>query len=171
MTGKKLVDTNQYTDEQRRTAVVLYMTLGNMNAVSERTGIPHNTLADWKNHSDWWHVVADDARQQVGDEIKAEILATMRAAYTEVRERLENGDHKVVDKRVQRVPVSARDAGWLAAVLTDKWQVLNNQPTSISSSHLDARLAEAIEAVTEIGRKARERVIEGASHTVEGSST
>jgi len=44
---------SKYTDEQRRYAAAQYAVTGTLRSIEKETGIPNQTLSDWKG-SDWW---------------------------------------------------------------------------------------------------------------------
>jgi len=149
-----------YSDVDRRKAVVLFMTLGNMQKVSEATGISDRTLAHWKLHSDWWNEIVGEVRDQITDEIRARTDNVVKAAFDQLDDRLEHGDYKTVDKKLQRVPMSGRDVAWCAAVFIDKRQILSHQPTSITGN-VDGRLNEFMAKFEQLGRAMSARTIEG----------
>ncbi len=123
-----------YSDEDRRQAVTLYLVHGSMEKVSEQTSIPVRTLRDWRNQSEWWNGYADSVRAQVTDRIRAQVDEMIELAHGEVVDRLQYGDFKVVNKEVQRVPISGKDEAWIYAFFFDKRQVLSNLPTSINGN-------------------------------------
>lgn len=99
------------------------MALGNMSAVSEVTGIPHDRLRTWKM-APWWKDLEAQIRQQKRVEVSGKLSRIIDKAFKTVEDRLENGDWRV-DKRgqVTRIPVNARTAGDILAKSIDK-QVL-----------------------------------------------
>tara|TARA_R110000803_G_scaffold31635_3_gene70326 strand:- start:876 stop:1412 length:537 start_codon:yes stop_codon:yes gene_type:complete len=162
-TGKK---NGKYSDNDKRQAVALYMSMGNMVRVSEQMNIPEKTLSQWKNESEVWEATATELRSQVTDEIKSRIDSTIAKCFSNLDDRLEHGDWKVVDKELVRVPVSARDAGILGGIYLDKRQVLNNMPTTITSNALDGRLSAFMDKFREIGEGMAAKTIEGESIVV-----
>lgn len=150
-----------YTEKDHRAAVIAWLTYGVMSKVSDLLDIPETTLCAWKNDTTWWHVLSEDYRSEISVKIKAEVDETIELAFSEMNDRLRGGDYVVIKDQLIRKPVSARDAGWIAGVMVDKRQVLNNQPTTISGNHMDSKLAETIAALEEVGKRVSERVIEG----------
>jgi len=150
-----------YTDSEKRHAVALYLVVGVMSKVSETTGIPETTLSAWKRETEWWDEFSASLRNETTDKIRAQIDDVIEQSFREVKDRLEYGDYKVVDKTVQRVPVSARDAGTLMAIMFDKRQIASNQPTSITTTALDGRLAAMLDQFGAIGRELEARTIDG----------
>lgn len=151
---------NTYTDVEKRQAVALFLILGVMSKVSETTGIPEPTLCAWKNETEWWQVITETLRSETTHKIRAQIDDVIEQSFREVKDRLEYGDYKIVDKGIQRVPVSARDAGTLMAIMFDKRQIASHQPTSITTTALDSRLANMLTQFDAIGRELEARTID-----------
>ena len=169
-TTSKSLKRNSYSDVDKRQAAVLYLMHGVMSKVAESTGIPEMTLSDWKRTDDRWQELCVELRTQTTDTIRAEVDSVVHLAMKEVKDRLKFGDYKMTAKgEVRRIPVSARDAGWLAAVNIDKRQVLSNQPTSITSTAVDGRIASMLEQFKALGRELSARTIEG--EVIPGDST
>ena len=107
---------SQYTDDQRREAVALYAVKGVASTVSRDMNIPERTICDWRK-SDWWDSMLTEIRSQNQDEHIA-------AYHQLVREGLKVALDKLPE-------ASAREAAVIAAVATDKAQLLQNRPTAI----------------------------------------
>ena len=58
-----------YTDADRRKAVVLYQMFGNFTEVAKQTGFPVRTITDWRHNAEWWGEFAADVREQTTDNI------------------------------------------------------------------------------------------------------
>ncbi len=63
---------SKYSDADRRAAVAEFIVLGNISATSRATGIPRRTIGTW-TQSDWWVPLEAELRQQIDDEILANI--------------------------------------------------------------------------------------------------
>ena len=161
MTTRRIKKRN-YTDEDRRKVVVLYLTLGNFTAVAKQTGFPVRTITDWRHNADWWDEFAAGVDQEKTDRIKANIDKIIDSALKNTLDRLKNGD-EVVDKNGNKIrrKMSGRDTAIVGAVYFDKRQVLSHQPTSINSTNVDSRLAEYMAKFEELGRALSAKVIEG----------
>ena len=107
---------SSYTDEQRREALSLYAVKGVASVVSRQLNIPETTICHWRK-SDWWLSGLEELRSQNQDEHIA-------AYHQLVREGLKVALDKLPD-------ASAREAAVIAAVATDKAQLLQNRPTAI----------------------------------------
>jgi len=133
---------SKYSDEDRRKAVVLYATNGLMSAVSRETGIAESTLCEWKK-SDWWDVVAEEVRSEIGDRILAQNMEIASKAAAVALDNLKNGDEKLVwdkDKKehvIKRVKLGAYHSMLVSGISQDKARVQLNLPTSISGKAED----------------------------------
>ena len=112
---------SKYTPEQRYNAVVIWMTYGNTRKVSELTGIPRNTILDWKQ-SEWWQALSNRFQDENKD--------LFNAGFTRL---IERGIH-TMEKAFDNEEVSPMDAAKIMGIAFDKRQILNNQPTSINSN-------------------------------------
>ena len=152
---------SQYTDEQRREAVIQYAILGNKVEVEKATGIPDSTLEGWIKQP-WFETILGEIRDEANALIHARAIKTLHKAFDEIEDRLDSGDEVVTkfgDK--VRVKVKARDAAVIAAIMFDKRQILLRQPTSITARSQGEDIAETLTAWMR-AQKAR---------TIEGSAT
>lgn len=126
--NKKKGDAQQvhYSDKQKFEAVVSYLVTGNMAAVSDITGIPHDTLRHWKM-APWWKEMESQARQQKRIEVSGKLTKVIDKAFKEVEDRLENGDWVYNQKtgEVRRVAVNARTAGDILTKSIDRQIILD----------------------------------------------
>lgn len=123
---------SRYTDMDRREAAITYLVTGNLRATAKQTGVNERTLADWVK-SDWWVPLLQTLHAEKGRELDGKMTQVIDAALHELSDRLANGDYKVGrDGTLIRVPVPAKDAAIVAAVMFDKRQILRNLPTQIS---------------------------------------
>ena len=152
---------SQYTDEQRRQAVVAYSFLGTDTATAESLGIPRSTLTEWKS-TQWWQDYSSQIRQDVTDEISAHTLQITRKALSAVEDRLENGDTRYTRTgQLVTVPVSARDAALVFAITFDKRQLLLNRATQITESRNVGELAGAMLGAFKQAQERSAKTIEG----------
>jgi len=110
-----------YTVEEKQSAVMQYMTVGNLNRLSQMTGIPQPTLYGWSK-SEWWNALLNKLQEQKKPE------------YNALFQRLVEKSGKVIEKQLDTDNVKAMDAAKIMGIAFDKRQILNNQPTSISAS-------------------------------------
>lgn len=126
-----------YSEEEKREAVVLMFTLGTQSAVSEALDIPQRTISDWMK-TEWW---AEYHRQMVvgnRDEFGAVFRRIVKKSASELEDRLEKGDLMRDRKgKLRRKPISAKDLTVIMAIATDKDRILRGEPTSISAKATD----------------------------------
>lgn len=95
----------------RNKAVTLYMLLGNMRLVSEKTGVFLDTLYDWKK-TDWWAELIEEARASEKKKRLSTVDEVVKMSLEVTKDRLENGDFVLNQKtgEIVRKPVGLRDA-------------------------------------------------------------
>ena len=152
---------SHYSDEDRRQAAIQFCLHGNYKEVEKQTGIPDSTVQAWAKQP-WFETILGEVRSEANALIQARSLKTLHKAFDEIEDRLEQGD-AVVTKfgDTVRVPVKARDAAVIAAIMFDKRQILLRQPTSITARSQGEDIAETLTAWMR-AQKAR---------TIEGSAT
>lgn len=123
---------SRYTDIDRREAGITYLVTGNLRATAKQTGVNERTLADWVK-SDWWDTLLQTLHAEKGQELDSKLSQIIDRCLVEVGDRLINGDCKMgKDGKLVRVPIPAKDAAIIAAVMFDKRQIIRNLPTAIS---------------------------------------
>ncbi len=121
---------SQYTDDDRRRAIAVYVMSGNGADVSRKTGIPESTISDWQS-KEWWATWLGDIRREKTDELDAIQTGLIHAAYDQMMDRLANGDHRLLkDGTPVRVPVNYRDLSVGAAIAYDKRALGRGDPTA-----------------------------------------
>lgn len=122
-----------YTVEQKLQAAMTYLTTGSVWAVHKATGIPKNTISDWKTRSSWWPDIIAQCKKVKQDELDAMFTEVIHLGIGETRDRIINGD-PIYDSKtgeIKRVPMKGKDVATTAAILYDKRAVLRGDPTSI----------------------------------------
>jgi len=148
---------SRYTDSHRREAAMTFLVTGNLRATATQTGVNERTLSDWVK-ADWWEPLLQTLHYEKGRELDSKLSQIIDRALDEVADRLVNGDHKIGrDGNLVRVPVPAKEAAIVAAVMFDKRQIIRNLPTAISSDkdylpRLAAQLRAGLLANTPGGR-------------------
>lgn len=112
---------SQYTHEQKISAATQYVSVGNINRLSQMVGMPQRTLEDWTK-TEWWH------------ELTTRIREEKKPEYDAMFSRLIETSAQVIEKQLKKGNVKARDAATIMGISFDKRQILNNQPTNISSN-------------------------------------
>jgi len=138
---------SRYTDENRREAAITYLVTGNLRATAKQSNVNERTLADWVR-SDWWDGLLQSLHAEKGRELDSKLTQVIDRALDELADRLVNGDPKLTrDGSLVRVPIPAKDAAIVAAVMFDKRQILRNMPTTITKgADFLPRLAEKLVA-------------------------
>lgn len=116
----------------RLNAALCWLISGDDYEASKLSGIPRETIRDWRNQV-FWEDLMYQARKIRQGELEAKFTKIIHKAVDEVADRLENGD-VVISKTGEPVQkkVSARDAAWIYAVTTDKRAVMRGEASSIS---------------------------------------
>ena len=122
--NKQLIVTRKgsyYTQEDKQFAALMYLQYGNMVKVSSVTQIPQTTLSGWIK-TDWWENLLVIVRAEKKDELNANLT------------RLIDKSVQVIEKQLENNEVKAIDAAKIMGISFDKRQILNHEPTSITSS-------------------------------------
>lgn len=137
---------SRYTDAHRREAAMTFLVTGNLRATATQTSVNERTLSDWVK-ADWWEPLLQTLHYEKGRELDSKLTQIIDRALDEVADRLVNGDHKIGrDGNIVRVPVPAKEAAIVAAVMFDKRQIIRNLPTAITQdkNHLPRLAAQLI---------------------------
>lgn len=146
---------SQYSDEDRRLALILYNQHGSCVKVSEHSHIPERTVNDW-THSDWWEDELAVIREENKDLIRASITRIVTKGFDNIEDRIENGDEYITkDGQKDRKKASLRDLGTVTGIAFDKLRLLNNEPTSIQGK------ADIEATLDQFRQLAQARVVEG----------
>ena len=130
---------SHYSDEDRRTAVALYLEHGKASIVSNRTGIPETTLSMWRKQ-EWWDDLAAVISIEVDDRLRALL-----------RESAISGQEKAIEKLDT---ASARDCAMIAAIAIDKLRLIDGKPTRITEgSKIDGLAAQLAKLSDQVNAK------------------
>ena len=129
----------EYSEEERREAVVLMFTLGTQSAVSAALDIPQRTISDWMK-TEWWAEYHAAMVRSVKDESGAAFRRIVKKSASELEDRLEHGDlRRDREGNEYRSPITAKDLTVIMAIATDKDRILRGEPTSISAKATDLK--------------------------------
>jgi len=126
---------SQYSNDQRREAATLYVLLGNQARVSDQTGIPENTLQEWRTKSGWWDDVTTEVRSQKDDEIKANFDQLVREGQRVALEKINE--------------CSAKDAVVIAGISADKRRTMDGLSNNIKGDQITGGILNALEALSD----------------------
>ncbi len=107
-----LPSNGRYTWEQKADAAQRWNQTGNMRLVSEMTGVPYDTLMDWKK-STWWSSILDELKIAKKAKQGSKIEELVGSSLELLKDRIENGDWILNNKtgEMVRKPISLRDMG------------------------------------------------------------
>jgi hypothetical protein len=148
----RMAEGSHYTDEQRREAVAYYVVLGNWQAVSKATGIPHRTCTSWA-HMPWFATLYAEVRAEKGAELDGAYTRIIHKAADELLDRLENGDAVLIEGEVKRRPVAARDLAMINGIIYDKRALARSEPTSITAKDKESHVEGLAAFMEEFARK------------------
>lgn len=150
---------NQWTEQDKRRAVISLLIYGNQAEVARVTGIPATTLSYWRS-CEWFDSFTADAMQHVGHEIRAGLTAIVGKTVQNAIDRLDNGDIKThvirtedeagnVTSTVQtcRVPATLKDISYAGAMFIDRWLLLQGKATRITHTEGADRYATLAKAL------------------------
>ena len=125
LTGK-----GEWSEVDKIRAVAIYLEIGTLTKTSEMTGVPVETLRNWKI-APWWHEVKQKILNEQDDELSSKFTNIVKKAQKQVLDRIENGDWIVLkDGKKERVPMKGKDLQYVVNSNLDKRQLLNDRPTS-----------------------------------------
>ncbi len=139
---------SKYTDEDRRQAVVLYLTLGTNTAVAKELGCGQTTISNWRR-TDWWEQESVRVCQEIEDEFRAKLRAVALKGTELALECIESKELK------------GKEAMVTAGIAYDKLRLSENRPTTISatSDGIQAKLKEISKRTLELEQQANAKLV------------
>ena len=139
---------SKYTDEDRRQAVVLYLTLGTNIAVAKEIGCDDSTISRWRE-TDWWQ----QEQQKVAAEIEDEFRAKLRGVALEGTE--------LALESIRNKDVKGKDAMVIAGIAYDKLRLSENRPTTITaaSGGIQAKLEQLADRTLELEHQRKAKLV------------
>lgn len=135
----------RWEDKDKRRALAVYKSLGNLAKTAEVTGIPDRTLEFWTTQ-DWWKEGLKAIKAEDTAELEEAATTIAKMGGDIVKERLRNGDFVLTkDGELIRKPVSARDASVITAIAIDKRRVLQEEPIREQQLDSSERLLKLVE--------------------------
>lgn len=119
----------RYSDEQKIEAVKLWLVIGNTVQVAAALSIDVSTLKLWKS-KEWWKDTVRELKTQTGVQLSNKLRVVATLALAQVEDRLEQGDWVYNPKtaKLQRKPVSLKDAHKVHVDLLDRSLRLADRP-------------------------------------------
>lgn len=140
---------SKYSDEDRRQAVVLYLTLGTNTAVAKELGCDDSTISRWRE-TDWWEQEEQRVAEQIEDEFRAKLRAVALKGTELALECIESKELK------------GKEAMVTAGIAYDKLRLSENRPTSISANAgggIQAKLEEIADRMLEQERLEKAKLV------------
>lgn len=156
---------SQYSDDDRRQAIVEFAVVGHIPTVSKSLDIPERTLRGWRK-TEWWDAQLAEISQENKELIDAKLTKLVVSGFTVMQDRMDSGD-TVITKDGEQVlkPVTLRDASTATGIAYDKLRLHRNEPTSIKAESTDSRLNQLADKVREL-QAGGNKVISGESEEV-----
>lgn len=159
----KSAESGWWSDQQKIEAVQSYILLGKMPAVEALTGIPRNTLSNWK-YTDWWKDLEAELRASDDIELSGKLKKVIDKSIDILADRLDKGDFFYDQKtgELRRKPVSMRDTHAVAKDLITQRRVLDNKPVQATETSMEQTLQMLAAKFADFAKtiKEKERVIE-----------
>lgn len=153
-----------YSDKKKTEAVVTYLALGKLPLVEGVTGVPRTTLRQWKLQP-WWKELEEEIRREDEYQLDARLSKIIDRSLDAVMERVENGEFRIVNGKVLRIPASLKDVHRVAVDLVDKRNLIrgNSVARVEKTETIDTlqKLALQFAEWVKSNMKQPERVIEG----------
>ena len=132
--GFKFSNPNYYNLEQKTDACALYCVYGNVDEVSDMTGIPPKILREWKDEP-WWAEIQKKVFVEQNEKLASRINGVLDKSLEHLVDRLDNGDFlwDVRKSKLVRKPVDTKVLGTLFNNLVHRRQLIRGEPTNITT--------------------------------------
>lgn len=117
---------------EKRVEVVTAYCAGMTNAsdLEELTKVPAGTIRVWKTR-EWWHDLVERIHVEKDAELDAKFTKIIDKTLNRIVTAIDEGDtHLTKTGQLVKVPVKARDAAMISAMMVDKRNLLRGKPTS-----------------------------------------
>ena len=128
----KAGELGHWKESKRIEANTTNLSTGNLTETGRMTGVPLNTLEQWKK-SDWWKEMEKRIRSDEDQQMDAKLTKIIDRTLEKLVDSIENGEH-IYDQRtgqVKRMPAKMRDLNNAFNTILDKRQLIRRQPTKI----------------------------------------
>jgi hypothetical protein len=128
--------------EQKINACTLYCVYGDVDQVSNMTGIPGKFIREWKEEP-WWFEVQKKVYTEQNEKLASQINVVLDSSLTHLKDRLDNGDYlwDVRHSKLVRKPVDTKVLANVFSNLLNRRQIIRGEPTSITAAvGVDERL-------------------------------
>jgi hypothetical protein len=132
--GFKFSNPNYYNLEQKTDACAMYCVYGDIEQVSELTGIPAKFLREWKQEP-WWNEIQKKVFVEQNEKLAGRITGVLDKSLEHLVDRLDNGDFlwDVRKSKLVRKPVDTKVLATVFNTLVSRRQLIRGEPTSITT--------------------------------------
>jgi hypothetical protein len=132
--GFKFSNPNYYNLEQKTDACAMYCVYGDIDQVSELTGIPAKFLREWKSEP-WWTEIQKKVFVEQNEKLAGRITGVLDKSLEHLVDRLDNGDFlwDVRKSKLVRKPVDTKVLATVFNTLVSRRQLIRGEPTSITT--------------------------------------
>lgn len=132
--GFKFSNPSYYNLEQKTDACALYCVYGDVEQVSDLTGIPAKFIRDWKEEP-WWKEIQKKVFVEQNEKLAGRISGVLDKSLEHLVDRLDNGDYlwDVRKSKLVRKPVDTKVLATVFNSLITRRQLIRGEPTSITS--------------------------------------
>jgi hypothetical protein len=132
--GFKFSNPNYYNLEQKTDACAMYCVYGDIDQVSELTGIPSKFLREWKQEP-WWNEIQKKVFVEQNEKLAGRITGVLDKSLEHLVDRLDNGDYlwDVRKSKLVRKPVDTKVLATVFNTLVTRRQLIRGEPTSITT--------------------------------------
>lgn len=133
--GFKFSNPSYFNLEQKTDACALYCVYGDVDQVSEMTGIPAKFLREWKDEP-WWLEIQKKVFVEQNEKLVGRINGVLDKSLEHLVDRLDNGDYlwDVRKSKLVRKPVDTKVLANVFNTLVTRRQLIRGEPTSISAA-------------------------------------
>ena len=132
--GFKFNNPSYFNLEQKTDACALYCVYGDVDQVSELTGIDPKFLRQWKDEP-WWSEIQKKVFIEQNEKLASRISGVLDRSLDHLVDRLDNGDYlwDVRKSKLVRKPVDTKVLSNLFNNLVTRRQLIRGEPTSITT--------------------------------------
>lgn len=132
--GFKYNNPSYFNLDQKTDACALYCVYGDVDQVSEMTGIDPKFIRQWKDEP-WWTEIQKKVFVEQNEKLASRISGVLDKSLEHLVDRLDNGDYlwDVRKSKLVRKPVDTKVLSNLFNNLVTRRQLIRGEPTSIST--------------------------------------
>ena len=132
--GFKFNNPSYFNLEQKTDACALYCVYGDVDQVSELTGIEPKFIRQWKDEP-WWTEIQKKVFVEQNEKLASRISGVLDKSLEHLVDRLDNGDYlwDVRKSKLVRKPVDTKVLSNLFNNLVTRRQLIRGEPTSITT--------------------------------------